>query len=88
METWLNNALPGASETLTITGKGSRVCTRLNPPLEFDTRNHDTVVSLSNKLKETNSKPIRCNLLAVLDELLSRRGISDGDYEEIVGVMG
>ena len=40
METWLNNALPGASETLTITGKGSRVRMRLNPPLEFDTRNH------------------------------------------------
>ena len=48
----------------------------------------DTAVSLSDKLEETNSKSIRCNLLAILDKLLSRRGISQGDYDEIVEIMG
>lgn len=40
LEKWLNHTLPGEDQQLIATGKGSFLNTRLNPPLEFDTKNH------------------------------------------------
>lgn len=38
---WLSSNSPGDEQYLVITGEGSSVHTRYNPPLEFYTQNHD-----------------------------------------------
>ncbi len=39
-QTWLNHTLPGEDHKLIITGEGSRLSTRFNPPLELDVKHH------------------------------------------------
>ena len=39
-KTWLNHTLPGEEHKLIISGSGSRLYTRFNPPIELDVRHH------------------------------------------------
>ena len=60
-------------------GRGLKVLPRLTNGL-LDKRK-ELLVSLK---KEKNSKQLKCNLMAVLDELLQRRAISKQEHKSMI----